>query len=369
MKRTKFIRLFSTLLVFMTLFSTFAFATDSPPTGTATEICNLTFRVGYLGDSFKGNIAVFFKDIASDKEYQFLLEKDKGFNASEIYGVVANTTYKVTLSFADMDKFEIVNADGSKIDSYHATSSGLNLIWQIKDIKADTSDNSDTHGEDETTSVSSADDALNSFINKTKFIASDNNYKVFLGNWSGATYKKLYLEIEGNTEESWNDLTVYERATYSLLFTAPKSRMLGGNSNTNANDRNAFLNGLQFAQQDLNNITGGHVVYDAIVEVWDWHWKNWETQRTFVNLFEGNSYDDSDVVLNSDELDLTDEEIEEITSDLTSAERRSELSSRNNFLSIILNNIFTLIVLVVVGVVLLVVYLKNKKHNYEDYDE
>lgn len=391
MRKTKFITLITTVVMLFLLLNTVAFATETtntetPPTGTVAEMCNLTFRVGYTGDSFSGNIAVYFKDIASDKEYQFLLESDKGYNASEVYGIIANTTYEVTLSYPDMDKYEIVNADGSAIESYPATSTGLNLIWQIKDKAVETVSETeqDTHGEEQT-NIMTADEVLNTFIEKTKFIADDKSYKTFLGNWSSASYKKVYLDIEGNTEESWDNMTTYEKACYSLLFTAPKSRILGGNSNTNASDRNVFLNGLQFAKQDLENISGGNAVYDAVVEVWDWHWDNWESKRTFVNLFENTTYDNSDVKLNGNDFELTDEEKAEIekdtdisdkndssildSSDLSSDERRSELSSSKNFLSIVLDNIVTIIVLVVVGVILLIVYLRNKKRNYEDYDE
>lgn len=342
--------------------------TTEPPKGYIAEMCPLTFHVDYISsgdDVFKGNIAVVMTDIATNKEYQFLLKADKGYNASETYKVVANTTYKVSVTYTDADKFQVVNADGTEITSYHATMSGLVLTWQIKDNKSQ--ENNSTHHEDGVTLLKGTGDAsemIKSFFEKTQFMANDSNYKDFLDMWTTALDKKSYLENKGNTEEAWNSMTKYEQACHNLLFDHPKSLILCVNHDLFAKDKVTFMKNLDFAKRVLNGLPKGDVVYDEIVKVWDWHWDNWEGKKTIINPFEGEKYGKSDQ--KQDETDL--QVSSEVKAELKTDNVRVDLASPNTFLSILKNNIITILILILIGIAFAVVVYKNKKKNYGGED-
>lgn len=369
-KLKKIIFLFVVMFTVICSLSMTVYASQ-PPTGNVVEMCSLSFRVGYIPSAdvaFKGDINVLLTDIATNKGYEFLLKADKGYNANEAYKIIANTTYKATVTYLNADKIQIANADGTAITSYHATASGLIMTWQIKDKPKTGTTTQTTHVENSAVTITGMGDAISmvkSFTDSTQFIANDSNYKEFMGNCTGAQFKKLYLEVEGNTENIWNTMTPYEQTCYTLLFTFPKSYILGANNNIYAKDRATFIKNLDVVKQGLNGLPKGDVVYDALVKAWDWHWSNWESsKRTFINPFEGTTYGKKDQQKNANDFQVAPEDKE----DLADGNIRKKLASPNNFLSILKNNIMTIIILVVVGVVIAVLAYKNKQKNYDDQD-
>ena len=357
-----------TCFMFMSIYATSATVSNSPPTGNSIEQCPVVFKVGYIpsGDSsFTGDIAVTLTDIATNNEYQFLLSANKAYNANETYSIIANTTYKVTAICRDTDKFIVVNADGTLIDSYAATTAGLYFDWEITDNTYVDVNNS-AHGEnakDSPVVASGASDIIKEFYQKTSFIAKDKDYKTFLGNWAGATYKTLYMSEKGNTEESWNALTLYDRACYSLLYTYPKSCILGGNNSIYAKDRATFIKNLELAKQGMTGLKDNDIVYKALVDAWDWHWTNWEGKYVFVNPFEGVEFGLNDLQEGTYAIDPGNSDT--IT---TSVNTRKELASPRNFLSILKQNFVTLFILIAVGIYLMILTYKSRKNSYSDKD-
>lgn len=358
------------LVVFLLLsMSIYSFATESK----VETICNLTFKVNTDKD-FTGNIAVIMKDIATNKEYQFLLQSNKGYSANDKFGIVANTTYNVSVSYPNSDKFKLFNADGTEIKSYHATESGLNLLWEMKAISKDTATITQKSGDKPKVNFT-ANEMVNKFVEKTKFIEFESGYKNFINLWSGAVYKELYLTEKGSTEKSWNTMSKYQQACYTLLFLYPKTFILGTNSNIYATDRNTFIKNLDVPNMLLKNLSKGDAVYTALIEAWDWHWNNWSTKRLFINPFEGVKYDETDKKESLNDFELTPQDKKEIQKDIANTkevvkgeEKRKNLASPNNFLDILKKNIVTLLILIIIGIAFLVVFLKNKKKNHINDD-
>lgn len=340
-------------------------------------ICTLTFKVTADKD-FTGDIAVIMTDIATNKEYQFLLQSNKGFNSNDKFGVLANTTYKVSVSYPNTDKFKLLNSDATEIKSYHATASGLNLSWEMK-AASNAIVTTTEKIENKPTVNFTANEMVNKFVEKTKFIEHDSQYKDFISGCAGAVYKNLYLAEKGKTEESWNAMSKYQQACYSLLFLYPKTYMLGTNSNIYAADRNAFIKNLNIPNMLLKPTNKGDVVYNALVEAWDWHWNNWNTKRVFINPFEGVKYDETDKEESLNDFELKPQEKKEIMQEIqkdskdvkavvNGIDKRKDLSNPDNFLNILKKNIITLIILVAIGIAFLIVFLKNKKKNHVSND-
>lgn len=347
----------------------FASETSSPPTGNSEVRCTLTFRVGYIpsGDKpFNSDLAVKLVDVATNQEHQFLLKASEAYGAGKTFSVLANTTYDVTVSIINDDgRFKVVNADGTPITKYAATETGLPIAWSIKEkTDADTPKNTDEKPE-ELKGSENASDMLKAFSDNTSFIATNPKYKAFLEMWASATYKKAFLEEQGNTEDSWNAMSLYQKASYSLLYIYPKKCILGGNSELYAKDRNTFIANLDIQRSTLKNIENGDAVYDAIVAAWDWHWNNWETNRNFINPFEGTTYGQKDQVKNGDDFVLTEEEKKDIEKEVP---LREELSNPSTFMNLLKNNFITILILLAVGIGLGVVIYRNRKKNMGEDD-
>lgn len=363
-KLRKALLLFSVLVICLCNVGTNVYATDAP-TGVTVENCSLIFNVGYLfpdGDTFNDDITVVFSDIATDKIYQFVLTANSGYNASQTYDIVANTTYKVSLSFPSSNNYEIKNADGSKITSYAATADGLLLRWQITK-KTDDPGNASSGSANLVTGTGAGITMLNTFIQKTRFIENDSNYSAFIGGWAGAIYKQRFLEVQGNTEEQWDSMTQYQRACYSLLYTYPKTLMLGENNSIYAKDKATFLSNLDLAKTPLLQLKRGNEVYDALVEAWNWHWANWEKDRVFLNPFEGMAYEQPDKANSKSS--------PKKSPDDNALANRKELASPHTFIDIVVKNIFTILILLGIGGYLAYVIYRNRSKNYyyDDEDE
>lgn len=330
----------------------------------AAENCKLTFRVGYLGNNFSDDLTVNLKDIASSKTYQFVLKASNGYGASEVYKIAENTTYEVTITFPNSDKFEVKNADGTDIKKINATASGLELYWQIKEKKAGSNDgtlNNSQKNQDVDVSKLTGEEVLNDFFQKVDFIKDDSSYNNFINNWASATYKEQFIAIKGNSEDKWNSMSKYEQACYSVLVTYPRMLILGVNSNVYAKDKDTFLKNLEVAKNPLLKLKNGDIVYNSIVEVWEWHWNNWTTSRVFKDPYEGTSYSR----INADNGDNNNVGLADNTKD-DGKNLTKELSSKDNFLNIIKEHILSILILLVVGIVLGITIYKNRKKNIDD---
>ncbi len=346
----------SLLLIMILLFSIILKVPKVYATEVGTGSCKLTFSLSYNDNTFNDNITVNLKDIATDKEYNFVITPED-YNSGKQYEVVANTTYSVKISFPRSNELEIINSDSSKISSYHATESGLNLKWKV-DKKSKENENVNNNIESENIKDIEADKLFKTFQEKISFIENNDDYKEFIMVMSGVTYKNLFLEIEGNTEEKWDAMSKYQQACYSLMVTEPQSFILGINSNTYAKDNKTFISNLDLQKNMLNIISNGDQVYEALVEVWNWHWNNWETERTFINIY--NEIDED--TLKS----IFEDKVQNSESNYEDNNIRSELTSKETFIQLFKDNIITLIILIGVGIALYVVYTKNKKNNYDD---
>ena len=168
-------------------------------------------------------------------------------------------------------------------------------------------------------------------------------------------------------------MSVYQRACYTLITTDPRSRLLGANNNLFASDRNKFIDNLKSRKYTLEKIENGAIVYNAIVEVWDWHWKNWEEEGTFKNPYEKNN--DEIEATQNDEMGGDSTKVgtgktqEVILIDPKPNEPPEEVPVPENFISIFKGSIISISVLICLGIVIFIVHRKNKKANYENYDK
>lgn len=351
--------------------------------------CVLNIRIDNIDwyeNEFTDDIVVVLSDVDANKpnnKYNFLLKENEGYRAGKDYGIIANTTYNV-LILPVFDRFEFLDMQGYEITTIDAAAEKFELVLWMQEKQSYIEqnyiiiDHVNVYQEDPGTSKEE-ENIIDDFIDKTRFIENNDNFKIFLGNWSGAVYKKLYLEEQGKTPEDWENMTQYQRACYSLLYLLPKTFILGENSSIYAPDKNTFIKNLEVAQKPLEKLDKGTEVYAAITDVWAWHWDNWETSRIFYNPFESYTFSGENNYANVNDSDLPETERDvfvEVLDNLRNINNvnpnnnvRSELSNPNNFLNILNDNKITLIVLVIAGIVLFVVIYRNRKKNYDSEND
>jgi hypothetical protein len=310
------------------------------------------------------------------------LQESERYGEGKEYGIKANAIYNVLILFPSTDRFEFLDMQGYEVKTIEATAERIELVLWLQETESYIEDNyiiiehANVY-ENEPDTINSAN-IIDGFIEKTRFIDGDDEYKIFLGNWAGAVYRKLYLEETDASAEDWDAMTQYQRACYSLLYLLPKNFILGENSGIYAADRNTFISNLEVVQKPLDKLSNGTDVYTAIAEVWGWHWENWESERLFcnplesyefagVNISENGSYTPEKTT--SGEIDDVSEKalvnIENINAVDQPRNIRSELSSLDNFLKIIGDNKITLIILAATGAVLAIIIYYNRKKNFD----
>lgn len=208
------------------------------------------------------------------------------------------------------------------------------------------------------TTTTSGTDIVNTFIAKTSFIEKSSEYTIFIGGWAGAAYKEQYLDIKGNTEAMWYNMTPYQRACYSLLCLYPQSIIQGENQSVYAKDHDTWIENLDVVKTSLDNLPRGDEVYNAVVTVWEWHWHNWESKPTFINPFASHTILDSS---KSESKDSPNDDMD--TLDSQEIANRKQLSSPSTLLDILKENIISVILIVGLGTALLVIFYKKKKKN------
>ncbi len=256
------------------VFLTFAFQMNTPAFATiASGMCDFNVSVA-IQCQFSSDIKMNLTNIADGSRLNFVVTNHNGYKGT--YKIPSNTTYKVTFSYGESDKYSIVNSDGTNLTAFPATMNGVSLSLVMKDLNA--VPDSSKQGKS----------VLNDFLNKTQYAYNDNSYAAFFDMWSGKTFETLFLKIDGNTEDGWDGLSSYEKACYGLLVTYPKSLLTSDNSSISAPDENTFLGKLDlYSKQQLTQLKRGNEFYSAVRNVWEWHWQNWKEHKTFINLYEG----------------------------------------------------------------------------------
>lgn len=225
--------LFQLIALLLIVFgSTFVYATetdgslteDIPLTGDELVYCNVMINVtDKTSVPIKEDINITLTDISVGKAYYCTITFDEhyGIGKPQVLKVLANTTYKVNISFNHSDKYSIVNFDGSEIETFHATESGYLFNWNIVSGGTVLKEKSDGISNIEiNTDNKEADSVLFDFIHATKHIQQDEAWRDFLDIYE--LYSEIrvdrYVKYCGGTEEEWLAMTPYEQFLWYELY-------------------------------------------------------------------------------------------------------------------------------------------------------
>lgn len=222
---------------------------------------------------------------------------------------------------------------------------------------------------DPETGLPSAESVIAAFEEKVSFIQDDPAFSSFLSTYSGAMFKKYYLQADtAHTEEQWESMKEIERFCYNITYYSPYIAMM----NYEFSSADEMIDELVAEKNILSQIENGDIVYDAIVEVWKWHYDYWQHTGTFCNFY--NNYNDdinageptaSETVKLTDEdkNDRDKEEIEEIKNEIQSELAEENTENGNSAADWFKDNWLIVTILLVVVIAFLAVFLYKRSKN------
>lgn len=281
--------------------------------------------------------------------------------------VLSGNIFLANANFESIDKY-----DTDLEEKYSIEGGEVELIFNvipaetIEDIEENTEIES-SHGEemeiDPLTGLPTPESVIKNFEKKVSFIEDDSNFDSFLALYSGPMFKGYYLEYDSmNTEEQWNNMKEIDRFIYYISYIKPFSKM----TNYQFTNANEFIEELTAEKQRLCQVENGYIVYDAIVDVWEWQYDYWQHTGSIFNFF--NYYDGlnagTPTESESEAVKLTEkEEMEEVKEEITKELNEETEKEDNPAVQWIKENWLTGTILILAGVSFLVVHLISKKKN------
>lgn len=309
-------------------------------------------------DSYKDNIPLILTQEDNDFNYSIVLKAENDYKGTltvlKQKKYLANVNLTENYYTKDLENLFYIN--GENVELIFNVTEGLSLIESTDDTNDNntydiSSEEEETVNDDEETENDSDDEGqliYKEYIDTVSFMKDDNRFSQFLKIYSNSIMKNYFLQADSlNTETEWKKMSNFDRWNYYILFVRTKTLILGTNPVTTENE---LLDELSSEISLLSNIEDGDIVIEAVKKVWRWEWKEWQYGR-FVNLYD--PYDE-DAAPKYNEVELNE-------SDSNKVDTNDSNKKKDRIMEGIYRNIFSLIILVIIGIVLIVIAIKKKK--------
>lgn len=207
----------------------------------------------------------------------------------------AENEYENTLDVLNNDDYTLsarIEAEGeyktTLPERCRVENSKSELVFGIsrKEI-AEVIDGNVPHGEEHynLSEVEEGEKIIADFFEKISAIVNDDKYKNFLELYTGDMFLKYYLDIDStNTREQWNTMGSYEKFVYYITYIMPYTRLM----KNKYTDVKQYTDELVAQKNMLNSIEGGDDIFNAIEQLWVWHYNYWTHTGTFYNFYDYN---------------------------------------------------------------------------------
>ncbi len=348
--------------------------------------------IANVPEGFAGDVIVIWENTATLKKDGIRMNAEDGYTYTR--NILGGEVYNLTTSFvADGEwktdipaQYEIPNGEGIEIVfNVLDGSPAVNILTEVapKETEVPVTNNSESAGDgdiDPLTGILKGEVAIQNFIDKVSFIQDESAYEGydFLLVFS---VKDDYLGSNPlNTSEKWDSMTAFEQYVWRKAFFIPNLYLykhageIGAGYSIDDFIKNALLEKSLF---DLKDYPREDEVYDAVVELCEWHYNYFLITGTVYDYYNGNvEYVDPTVeqeasekaaeVVEDKELEaardellnaLTEEEKEELGIEVES----EETEEADGMVDLLKDNILTIVLLVIIGVLLLIVLQKKRK--------
>jgi len=344
------------------------------------EVMSTVLIKADVPEDFTENIAFVLEDENTQVKFSYALTEQNEYMGE--LNILGGRTYFASATFGSSkyktdlaEKYEIADEEVELVFSVTPIIYSIEndereaLNWNDEETKI--SDNADEDLDPET-GLKTAKSVLREYEEKVSFIQNDPNFSSFLTLYSGGMFKKYYLNADPmNTEEQWDNMKEVDRFNYYITYYMPYTKMM----NYEFSSANIMIEELISQKNILSQIEKGDIVYDAVVDVWKWHYSYWQHTGMFYNFY--NYYDgvnsgaDFNESISSEAINLVgkdkgnpeETEIkEEIKKDIEKVDNPIILWIKENWL--------TTAILLIAGISFFAVFLYNRKKNiYEENDK
>lgn len=343
-----------------------------PLTGNEVENCVVTLKLkDTTGVAFTDDVEVIFTDISLGDEYSYILTyaESYGIEKAPTLNVQANTTYTISLSFPHSDVYSIVNADGSAIKSFAATTNGATLDWIVKlggasnQVKKIEGEVSISTGNEE------ADKVFSTFINATKHIETDDRWTGFLHVFDVYAENRAdaYVKYCKGTKDEWLNKTSYEQFLYYELYLRQCEYISASLYDYYYGSEQNFVTQNIFST--YNSIKRyGKEEAEAYKAIMLWQYQYIKQNGTPFNFMSGINYLEvvDPIKEKRETLQQDKEAMEQVLNDVKSTEKKGHW---NDALFAIKGNLISVLILIVlvVGLFILIIYRKRKNIDGDKY--
>lgn len=312
------------------------------------EFTTLTIKADV--SDYNGEIAFVFEQDNGFK-YNVLLTKDE--NYTNTIDIVGNMEYKAEATIKNNNgKYKIEGLS----EKYNVKGKNVEIKFKVKKIDLQVTENTQV---DSTTKVKEDNKLLdketvyNNYIKAVEFIETDDNYSNFLKLYNNDIMKSYFLEADTlNTEDDWKQMSDFEKWNYYILFVRTKTLIMGENA---VESESELLNNLGSESALLSNIENGNKVIEAVKTVWCWEWENWEKTGEFINIYDEYS-----------EKPIEKHNAKELNDKKDNSNKNKNKNNESGLFNGLKNNIFSLLILLIVGIATICVVIIRKRKNYDN---
>ena len=256
-------------------------------------------------ENYEGELIVSLKSDGTVKGGGVVLNEDNGYVAS--INLLGGNVYTTGVHYGNngdwkcdiVEQLEVPNGEGIELSFTVTDGSIANNIIVVEEPEvtetpqssgAETNNVPHSEDIDPLTNLLKGEVAIQNFIDKTSFIQNDDTYQGwnFLGNYDNVTFKNEFLESNSqNTEEQWNAMTLYEKYVWKKVYHIPSLYIFKAKDvddfieKTLTSETGYFKNG-EYTDEDI--------VYDALVELCEWHYSYFQFTGTLYDYYHGAEY-------------------------------------------------------------------------------
>lgn len=365
----------------------------------ATEVqvrTKVEIQIMSIPDDFIDIVTVIFENSQTGEKTHTKLTKDNGYKS--ILSLLGGVEYNISTNFYNQESYSVL---GIK-DKYFIKGTNFSLRFNIvkNNIKTETTTNEiENITLDNKEKIKQGTKAFSNATEKIIMYCESQNenetIKTILNTYYESNIDNLVNQINNNSVAvNKRNITQVDTWIYYILY-----KEINKNSNYLEKNKNSFLDNVEIFKTILyfnteNNGTKDIIdnTYQAIYDVWEWVYDYYaETGELYdfykndnipyvkelkerlgveVNTSEGETTNKEETSNNTEEQTTLREEETTLGEELTvnTSTNDKEMSSWDKVVDGLKSNMISIIILVVMGVIILVLYLKGKKSKANEID-
>lgn len=337
----------------------------------------LTISIGTAGLDFKEDVQIEVINGDTDERYLIPLSVDTGYRAQR--PVRRGSIYEVIVGFKSTDKYNVVSTDtGEAFTSVITAKASIAIELEVRaraDLIAPEQESKKRELQVEgAILLAEYNKKLDAMKDNAAFIRSVETFGL-----ADSSIRQYYLKSSDYASaERWSAMDNFERYSVHNIYVAPKMSIMTPNSPITKEEtflsRSVNIQRQYLIEKDAVN---GLAMADAMEAIMRWNWANWQDCKIFIDLWEDIPADETATAETVPAI-VTTSAVDTATSDITtaistvapSASTEKQLTGiakvLHNFGALFKENIFSVVLIALLGGAFLIVRLVNQKRKADE---